>query len=340
MFRPAENLDQRAGSVFFHLGRDPEHIEGVFRKEPLHEVAEPLGVHVVHRGFEDRHWVAENPLTRRKPRLKRLAQNQPQKIGPGIEPEASRPVARTPQDHRRQRPETGTQRSHDRRSRGGGELGLDIHPVGRHPFEDLLGRGRRDRDAAVTAGNKSPAVRDRRGIDRLHFQVFEAERAPHHIHQRIHGADLVKVDLLRGAAVNGGLGHRKSAENRHRPLPDDLRIGSGGDELAELAETTVRRGGIDHPDLDAPAPDSVFGHRLLLDLEAVDRKSAKPLPQPVQRHAEIDERPEGHVPAHTGKTVEVKDPVHPLYFPLRRLIDKSASSAKIAPRSRKCAAFW
>jgi hypothetical protein len=61
--------------------------------------------------------------------------------------------------------------------------------------------------------HESGADGDRRAVDRIHPEHVEAEAAPHDIHDRVNGPDLVEMNRLDGHAVNARLRLSQSLEN-------------------------------------------------------------------------------------------------------------------------------
>ncbi len=152
----------------------------------------------------------------------------------------------------------------------------------------------------------APADGERRALDAVDPEELEPETGADHVHDRVHGADLVEVDLVGARAVDLGLGRGEPLEDapraRARPRREVARV-DRGEDLGEVALVPVRV-------LPESHEDARRGDRssLLLagrDLEAFDAERAEAVPQLAQRGARVHERPEHHVARAAAHEVEI-----------------------------------
>jgi hypothetical protein len=132
----------------------------------------------------------------------------------------------------------------------------------------------------------------------------QEQGGPDHVHHRVHGPDLVEVDLVDGLAVDPGLGLGQAAEDGQRAVPHRPRqvglaegaaqVGPGADDMGALG-----------PDPDQGGPDPAPLDPAHLQLERVNGQPLEPGPQRLGRPAGVQQRPQHHVPGRPGEAVEV-----------------------------------
>ena len=194
--------------------------------------AEELGRGVVDLGLQD-----QDGLPRPLPRLRLdgVAHDDTKHVGPARDLAGARPVADGLGPQQGQRPVSRSEPGHEQRARGGEELAL-ARAVDRHALDEP-GRGRgRHRESAVGHGDRPRPDVERRGHETVGAQPAEADHRAHDVHDRVHGADLVEVDVLRRHAVHRRFHLRQTPKERGRPLLDrvlESALLHEGDDLAD-----------------------------------------------------------------------------------------------------------
>jgi len=156
-------------------------------------------------------------------------------------------------------------------------------------------------------------------------RMVDQNENPHDVENGVDGADLVKVNLLRRRAVNGGLRLREQGESLCRLLTSSGRQFRGVQYLADVRETPVRVM-LARLDVSLDSGDAGAGLAPHGDGVSVELYSAKQ-PFEAERAVEgcrhVGKRAEKHVPRYPGGGVEVYEPVrvfvHHSFSPLSRL---------------------
>ena len=132
----------------------------------------------------------------------------------------------------------------------------------------------------------------RPGVDGLDAQVHEAERRPHHVHDRVECADLVELDGVGGDAVHAPLGLGEAREDGERALLHRRGEAPFREQVADLAPGAVPvavRGRplvrvlAVHAHVELGGRDARARDALDRDLDAGERERRDRLPQRVER---------------------------------------------------------
>ena len=185
--------------------------------------------------------------------------------------------------------------------------------------EELDDRGGRYGNEAVLAFHEAPAELDARAEHSIGGEVFDADRGPYDVHDRIDGAHLVEGHVLDDGAVHLRLRSGEPFEDGGGPIPRPLGEAAPLDHLPDVA---VRAMAVDLG-LGAHCAES-RRHRDGQDIDVgpgpryphlrARREAQSPTGQAELRelghemilgNAEIDEGGEGHVATYPRKAIEV-----------------------------------
>jgi len=180
------------------------------------------------------------------------------------------------------------------------------------------GRGRY-RQRAVRRAQAPLPHGQRPGVDGLDAQVHEAERRPHHVHDRVERSHLVELDRVGGDAMHAPLGLGQACEDGERALLHRRGQAAPGEQVADLrpgAVPVVVRGRplvralAVHARVELGRRDARARHALDRDLDTGERERRDRLAQRRERQAEVEQRAHRHVAADARERVQVGDPHH------------------------------
>ena len=150
------------------------------------------------------------------------------------------------------------------------------------------------------------ADRQRRDVHRLGAQQMQAEHRARDVHDRIDGADLVEVHLVHAAAVHARLRLGQSPEDLHGRGHDGRRQPACFQDSHDVAQVPVHvmRARLDL-DVDLGRAKRPPPHLARAQAPARQPQLRQLRPQRLERHADIDERAQNHVPRRATRAVEV-----------------------------------
>ncbi|CAB4734048.1 unannotated protein [freshwater metagenome] len=203
------------------------------------------------------------------------------------------------------RPPRPRSRREQRRSRRRAQLhrgGAGRSGVRRGAAQQLGDRRRRHREDAV-GGRDRPGPDGDLAHDHRAAEVHEPRRDADDVGDRVEGADLVEVHVVRVRAVHGALGLGQPSEGGERQVADRGVEGCALQQQADVAPGAVvgRVGDLDVAAGrgEAAAGDLLDPQRHLLRRDRVDRRL-----QHLERHPGAEQRPEQHVAARARRGVD------------------------------------
>jgi len=139
-------------------------------------------------------------------------------------------------------------------------------------------------------------------------EQVQADDSAGHVHDRVHRAHLVEVDLLHARAVHPGLGLGQAREDPRRPRHHRGRELAGAEDREDVAQLAVfvADGGVqDNVSLGG-------AERAALHLTRLQREAGQPQliqlgAQGLKRHAGVEQRAQDHVARGAARAVEVDD---------------------------------
>jgi hypothetical protein len=141
---------------------------------------------------------------------------------------------------------------------------------------------------------------------------------PYHIQDGIHGPDFVEVNLIDRGPVHAGFGKRQPIKHLETRLFNGWFQITGVDDGLDIGQmsvvVTVMM--LIDDDMDLTAADPFLDHLLRLEVVMVQVQFGEFRLQFVDVQAGIDQSPQDHVSAGTGKAVEIRyfHPKPPQFF--------------------------
>src|SRR5262249_49248267 len=140
---------------------------------------------------------------------------------------------------------------------------------------------------------------------------LQRDHAPGDVDDRIHGADVVKVDLVRRRPVDASFGFREPREDPSRLVLDGVAEHAGlqdGDDVAERAMTMMSV--VVDRDVHLRRPERALADLANEELPAGQRKLAQLGAKRVDRYTGVDQGGHDHVAGCAARTVEIDDAWH------------------------------
>ena len=106
-------------------------------------------------------------------------------------------------------------------------------------MEKLHGCWRRDREDAVGTTDSPGTYVDWRAPCLIHIELVECGRSRNYIDDAVEGANLVKMDLFQGCAVDLGLGHRYKLEDGYSVINNRLGKTALADNAANIPKAPM-----------------------------------------------------------------------------------------------------
>ena len=256
-----------------------------------------LGLQVVERRLDDAHQLPETVGSGPDHRPQRVRTALPGIRGAEAVPDPFR-------GHRGPAAEGVGEPGQDRSRRRGA---LEAGPVGEGGnAAEQQARGRRGNlQGAVLRLDRAAAEIDGRRDDPIRSEVVDAGDGAHDVHQRVEGAQFVKMHGLGGHPVDLRLRFEDAPQQQRRPVPDlpsEPAPVQHGEEIAQVAVAAVVRR------LDAGLDPAESAARVLCERNRHGRAQRGDRPgKDLGRHSHVHERAEQHVPRDTGGQVEVED---------------------------------
>ena len=155
--------------------------------------------------------------------------------------------------------------------------------------------------------DRAAAQRNRRRIDLIDAQQCQPGDKPHHVDDRVDGANLVKVHLLQGNTVYFGLGASQPLDHGHTALLDRVSQRAALDDLANVVQVARRIGLQRIVHVQLGAGQAVIALVYSLQLIAIQVHLLQFSLQRVEFQSHVQQRAKEHVAAHPGKAVQVHD---------------------------------
>lgn len=114
----------------------------------------------------------------------------------------------------------------------------------RDAAQDLQRRRGRDREPSVLALEPPAALFESGDVDPLNSQRLNSDANADDVRNRIKGTNLVKMDVLRGGAMNFGLGDGYAGKDRQRVFLHKRRKGAGFNQFLDVLVGTLRSMGV------------------------------------------------------------------------------------------------
>ena len=155
------------------------------------------------------------------------------------------------------------------------------------------------------AGDAAPEPGQRTGRHPLHAQPVQRPAGAQDVHQGVHGAHFVEMDLFRSDAVGLGLGQGQGFQHGQGPFAHPVGHGHGGEDGGDVRRVpqglALRLPADFHPAAGTAAPLfppdlQTAGHARLCQQA---RKGGKV-------HTEMGKGRQGHVPAHAVTAIKEK----------------------------------
>ena len=196
LFGPAEHLEQPAGPVLLHHAGQKEDIERPFPQQHPKNPAYLLPREMIDIGLQH-----HDPL---KPRSVPCQKQGAQAVDRG-QLHGAKSQPRTLEASGRTEGELIDDPVQQQRARGRDELPLKLGRVhGLALQEDRCRRGGQGHEP-VGAANRSGKPRHAGTGHPAHVKRLQRPEGSDHVNQGVHGSDLVKMDLVQGAAMHAGL---------------------------------------------------------------------------------------------------------------------------------------
>ena len=156
----------------------------------------------------------------------------------------------------------------------------------------------------------SRAEVDRGSGRSLHAEEMAAEHRAHHVHNRIHHADLMELHIRGTYSMGRALRPRQSVKDLPAPVFHPRRKLAGRDDPLDAAERDRRAESVPHHHLHLRGGEAAPHHCLAFQIIGVDGDGFEPVNQVLERQAGINQRAQDHIPAGTRETVKMKKGHH------------------------------
>jgi len=293
-----KDLEEDAGAALFHLGGEEGDVEGPGGEELPGEVGGEFGGFVVDVGFEHREGLGDDALGAHG-----IAEENAEDVGDG-EVAAAGPVSEIGEGHGRDGAEAVGDLGEDGGPGGGDEFGVDVAAADGAAFHKGEGGGGGEGDLAVGAADESAPDGKGGADDLFDAEGFESGEGAADIDDGIHPADLVKVNLIDGGVVDGGLRFADAGEDADGGLFDVVGEVAVCDDLADVGEMAFG-GVVVDVDIDLGGGEAILHDLADVEVEVLDVELGEFGFEGGGGEAGIDEGPEHHVAAGSGDAVKV-----------------------------------
>lgn len=299
--RSAENAQQHAGPILFHLDRGREDFDRTRIKQLLFRVTDDLRRDVVQIGFE------LNDLVGLRQR-RALANEQAKQVSTIGEVTAAGSVADRFNSHRWQRRVSRDECSQNRCAGWRGQFGFDGQIDQRDALEQLgcAGGGYRadavsDLDAATPRWNRT---RD----DFINAEQIKSDRRADDVYDRVNRSDFVEMNLVDCRAMHAGLCLGNVLEDFESKLLLRLsQLFGTVDQLGDVGEVpvSVLFGVLD---FDLQCSEAPFDDRLDMQFDVWQAERINAANDRLEIGSSVDQGRQGHITTDAATALEVRNP--------------------------------
>ena len=207
---------------------------------------------------------------------------------------------------RRQRPELLGESRDQRGPRRRDRLPLDIVGVGRDADEQLERRGRGERQPTVSGVDATASERKRGARDARDAELLERAAHADDVADGVDGAHLVEVDVVGRDAVHPRLGFGQPRKDAQAALADPLGKRRALEQRANRRELALGRRALGSAKRHVAARQSTALDLRDLQDHRLDVERRQRLSHRAGGRAQIEKRPQDHVPRCAGEAVEVE----------------------------------